>query len=91
MEFDHLRYLVVGDRVMDCLSRFGSHDVKTFRNIHEATRAMITSGIGDLVFETTMALGGMIKPVILCEFEADAERVMSLGYEARMINEYAYD
>ena len=63
----------------------------TFKDEIEAKICLMAKGVRGMRVVFEPAMGERIKPVVMCDFEADAERILSMGFDARMINEYAVD
>ena len=63
----------------------------TFKDETEAQVSLEKHGITGMRIIAEPAMGDRVKPVVMCEFESDAERVLAMGYDARLINEYAAD
>ncbi len=64
---------------------------KDFASEIEAERGLIEAGIVDMSVEIRKVLGKRFQPVVLCEFEADVDRIHAMGINAKMIREYASD
>jgi hypothetical protein len=64
---------------------------KDFASEIEAERGLIKAGIVDMSVEIRPVFGKRYQPIVLCEFESDAERIQARGFNARMIREYSAD
>lgn len=57
----------------------------------EAQQGLVASGIVGMRVELAPMLGDRVQPVVVCDFESDLVEVQKRGFNARLVNDYAYD